>query len=621
MGTDRLLTVYDRGHFQRVNMPDGRSPGIVTAITEDIEQNIWVYVSDRERLLLRIHDLRVLDQFTASQIPRARVLAQDPQGGIWLGLFNGNLAHYRGARLEVIPLTHSSVDSPVMSIFVDGDNSVWAATRNGLFRWKEGRLQQLTARLGLPCDEILAIAEDSQKTLWLYANCGAFAISDSELERWWKMSDTTVRPRFVLDALDGAQPSATSFQPAVAKSRDGRLWFANDTLAQIIDPARLGKNALAPPVHIETLIADRKSYPIHANLQLPALTRDIEVDYTALSLVIPQRVRFRYKLDERDADWQDAGTRRQAFYNDLPPGSYHFRVTGSNNDGLWNEAGASLSFSIAPAWYQTLWFRLLCAVLFLASLSLFYRLRVRQIAAEMNTRFDERLAERTRLARDFHDTLLQTIQGSKMVADDALDGDADPIRMRSALGRLSTWLGRAMDEGRSALSSLRNSTIERNDLAEALRRAGEECQFQRPIEFALRVEGTGQDLHPIVRDEVYRLGYEAIRNACIHSEASQLTVELSYIKDLILRVRDNGKGIEPEVAASGKSGHFGLLGMYERASRVRGKFTIASSPGTGTDVELVVPRSFAFQEPHYTRQDRSGQLRRFFRSLLTSRKR
>jgi len=239
----------------------------------------------------------------------------------------------------------------------------------------------------------------------------------------------------------------------------------------------------------------------------------------------------------------------------------------------------------------------------------------------MNTRFDERLAERTRLARNFHDTLLQTIQGSKMVADDALDGDADPIRMRIALGRLSTWLGRAMDEGRSALSSLRNSTIERNDLAEALRRAGEECQFQRPIEFALRVEGTGQDLHPIVRDEVYRLGYEAIRNACIHSEASQLTVELSYIKDLILRVRDNGKGIEPEVAASGKSGHFGLLGMYERASRVRGKFTIASSPGTGTDVELVVPRSFAFQEPHYTRQDRSGQLRRFFRSLLTSRKR
>ena len=246
VGTDRLLTVYDRGHFQRVNMPDGRSPGIVTAITEDIEQNIWVYVADRERLLLRIHDLRVLDQFTASQIPPARVLAQDPQGGIWLGLFNGNLAHYRGARLEVIPLTHSSVDSPVMSIFVDGDNSVWAATRNSLFRWKEGRLQQLTARQGLPCDGILAIAEDSQKTLWLYANCGAFAIADSELERWWKMPDTTgAAPIRSRRARRGAAIS-DKLSASGSKSRDGRLWFANDTTAQIIESRAAGKKLARP---------------------------------------------------------------------------------------------------------------------------------------------------------------------------------------------------------------------------------------------------------------------------------------------------------------------------------------------------------------------------------------
>jgi histidine kinase/DNA gyrase B/HSP90-like ATPase/histidine kinase len=197
------------------------------------------------------------------------------------------------------------------------------------------------------------------------------------------------------------------------------------------------------------------------------------------------------------------------------------------------------------------------------------------------------------VARDLHDTLLQTIQRSKMVTDNVLAGDPDQARMRSALERLSGWLGRAVQEGRVALNSLRSSATEQNDLAEALRRAGEEFRMERALEFDLFVEGKSWRMHPIVRDEVYRIAYEAIRNACTHSGGDHVVVKLTYGTNLILNIRDNGTGVEPTVAARGKDGHFGVIGMYERAQKLRAKLAISSLKGSGTEVELVVPRKFA----------------------------
>ena len=237
---------------------------------------------------------------------------------------------------------------------------------------------------------------------------------------------------------------------------------------------------------------------------------------------MPEKVRFRYRLEGVDKDWQDAGTRREAFYTRLGPGEYHFRVIACNNDGVWNEEGAHLDFNIAPAWYQTIWFLALCIATGLLILWALYRMRLQQVAKAMSVRFDDRLAERTRIARDLHDTLLQTIQGSKLVADSALKQSADPSRMRGALEQLSIWLGRATEEGRAALNSLRTSTTETNDLAEAFRRAIGECRIENSMESSFSVVGDTREMHPIVRDEVYRIGYEAIRNACAHSQASQL---------------------------------------------------------------------------------------------------
>jgi signal transduction histidine kinase len=232
-------------------------------------------------------------------------------------------------------------------------------------------------------------------------------------------------------------------------------------------------------------------------------------------------------------------------------------------------------------------------VAFLALVWAIYQLRVQQL----HRQFAIRLNERTRIARELHDTFLQTIQGSKLVADDALEHLNDPIRTRHSLQRLSDWLERATKEGRAALHALRASATEENELAAALLRALEDSRKDTSMEVQFAVTGDARDMHPIVRDEVYRIGYEAIRNACAHSKSTQLEVGLNYSRDLTVRVRDNGVGIDPAVVEKGKQGHLGLRGMRERAARIGGKLTVVSSPNAGTEVALVVPGRIVFRKP------------------------
>jgi streptogramin lyase len=471
VGIDRTMSIYKNGRFRTIDRPDGRPIGLVVGMTEDVDNNIWVETSGPPRALIRIHDLRVQEEFPAPRMPEARKVASDPNGGIWLGLMNGDLARYRRGKTEIFPFKHGE-DSRVNQLVVNSDGSVLGATPLGVVGWKEGKQQTLTGQNGLPCNTVYALIEDSHRDLWLYTECGLVEIADTEIQRWWAQPDITVQLK-TFDTFDGVQPGRAPFGGA-ARSPDGRLWFANGDVLQMIDPVHLNGNALPPPVHVEAVVADRKNYSPNRDLRLPPLTRHLEIDYTALSFVAPQKVRFRYKLEGHDGAWQEPGTRRQAFYTDLRPGKYRFRVIACNNDGVWNEAGATLDFSVAPAWYQTNWFRALCFILGGFIICAMYRLRVRQISRAIGARFDERLAERTRMAREIHDTFLQTVQGSKLVADDALDSSTDPVRMRRAMEQLSAWLGRATREGRAALNSLRSATTQTNDLAEALRRVTED---------------------------------------------------------------------------------------------------------------------------------------------------
>jgi signal transduction histidine kinase len=229
-----------------------------------------------------------------------------------------------------------------------------------------------------------------------------------------------------------------------------------------------------------------------------------------------------------------------------------------------------------------------------------YRLRVRQMSHSMTARFDERLSERTRVAREIHDTLLQTLQGSKLVADLALKDPADHTRMVGAMEQLSTWLAQATAEGRAALKSLRASATETNDLAEALRRAVDESRDMTRAEVSLTTKGDAREMHPVVRDEIYRIAYEAIRNACQHSRAERIEVSLEYGHDLVLSVRDNGIGVGPDIAAKGKEGHFGVAGMKERAMRIGGSVTLVGDAGAGTVMTLVVAGRLAFRRARST---------------------
>jgi signal transduction histidine kinase len=218
-----------------------------------------------------------------------------------------------------------------------------------------------------------------------------------------------------------------------------------------------------------------------------------------------------------------------------------------------------------------------------------YRYRLHQIARQFNLRLEERVSERTRLAREFHDTFLQTIQASKMLADDALDEATDAAGMRLAITKLSQWLGRATEEGRAALNSLRASVVQRNDLLEAIRTTTGELAIPESLKVTFAVSGSAKEMRPLILEEVYRIGCEAIRNACTHSEAERVDVELCYGEDFVLRVTDNGKGISPEIVDQGRQGHFGLRGMRERAARIGGKFNLVTSPTSGTQITLRIP--------------------------------
>lgn len=607
VGIENDLYVYDDGAFRVIRHSDGTSLGIIFSITADVNHNIWVRAGPN---LDEIADFQVRKEQTSPLISTAYILAATPDGGLVLGLVDGSLVRYKNGNTQVIKSDETRNTRQIRDLLVDSDGSIWGTTLDELFCLRGSSRHNLAVHNGLPCDGIFALVKDHANAIWLDSKCGLIQIPRSELDRWWQQPDSVVHTKLI-DGGDGVQPGLTSLKPQATRTPDGRLWFVNGSELQMIDVDHLRKNPIAPPVHIEGVVADRVGYEPQDGLRLPALTSDLEIGYTALSFVAPQKVRFRYILEGRDVRWQEPGTRRQAFYTDLKPGNYRFHVIASNNDGVWNETGAALSFSIAPAWFQTTWFRVLCCLLALFIVWAIYRLRVRQIAATLNARFDERMNERTRLARELHDTLLQTIQGSKMVADNALDQPNDPTRMHQALQRLSDWMGQATLEGRAALNSLRASTTQRNNLAEALRQTTQSDLIPQSMSVTFSVVGTASEMHPIARDEIYRIGYEAIHNAGAHARASRLEVELRYSQNLTLRIRDNGIGIDPAIIDTGKEDHYGLAGMRERSERIGSKLTVLSSASSGTEIQLVVPGSVIFQTTTPDQKGLFAKLRTF----------
>ncbi len=593
---------WDGKRFSRLpNVPGGS----VYGVAEDSRHTVWLN-NEQHGLIHVRHDGEV------EAIPWSRLghndvglsMAVDPSHqSLWLGFAHGGIVNWKDGEVRASYASKDGLGSGMVRQLRFGTRgTLWAATQSGLSRIKDGGVTTLGSKNGLPCDTVHWSVEDNDHNIWLYMPCGLLRIARPELDAWVADPKRKVH-HTIYDITDGV-PLAMSnggFGPNVSKAPDGRIWFPSFYGISVIDPHNLHENKLPPPVHIEQIIADDKPYDATNGLSLPPHVRYLAIDYTALSLVAPEKVRFRYKLEGEDKDWREVINDRHVQYTNLPPKHYRFRVLACNNRGVWNEEGAALDFVIPPAWYQTNWFRAACVAAFLAMIWGIHELRVRQLAAQFNMRLEERVAERTRVARDLHDTLLQSVQallpslqaGINMLA-------ARPADARKVLEATADHASQAIAEGRDAVQGLRMSTVEKNDLAVAIRTVGEElasaASTQPSPNFNVVVEGASRNLHPILRDEVYRLATEALRNAFRHAAAQNIEVEIRYDEKYFrLRVRDDGKGIPFDVlGGDGREGHYGLPGMRERAKLVGGKLAIWTEMDGGTEIELSIPGARAY---------------------------
>jgi signal transduction histidine kinase/ligand-binding sensor domain-containing protein len=578
--------------------------GIVYSFTDDSAGNVWV---SHQKGLLHLFGARVVELIPWARLGRTEpafaLLHDAVQGGLWLGFLDGGVAYFKDGQLRASYASAEGLgQGMVRDFYIDGNGTLWTATEGGLSRIEDGRVLTLTSQNGLPCDTAHWMREDDSHSVWLYLACGLVRIGRSELDSWVSHPKQTIHAT-VFDSSDGVSSHRFTggYNSVVAKSADGKLWFVQSGGVSVIDPHRLPVNKLPPPVHIEEIVADDKTYDATNGLRLPPRVRNLAIDYTALSLVVPEKVHFRYELEGQNRKWHEVINDRQVQYTNLGPGTYRFRVLACNNSGVWNEEGASLDFVIPPMWYQTNWFYALCGAAFLALLWAAYQLRVRQLAAQFNMRLDERVAERTRIARDLHDTLLQSFQALLLRFQGGINMLAQrPADARRVLEDAVDRASQAIAEGRDAIGDLRMSTVEKNDLAVAIKTiAGELASAhdnQASTPFQLLVEGTPRELHPILRDEVYRLATEALRNVFRHAAAKNVEVEIRYDQKYFrLRIRDDGKGIPSDVLlGDGREGHYGLHGMRERAKLVGGKLTIWTELDSGTEIELNIPGARAY---------------------------
>jgi len=520
----------------------------------------------------------------------------DSERRVWFGFAN-TVAMLDGDRVRIFSGKDGVQVGAVTSIQGKG-TKIWIGGEFGLEFFDGSRFQPVNPSDGSAFGGISGIVGDPEDGLWFAENRGIIHIREAQL-RQLGSGNVEFETFDLLDGLD-AELRGPLASPSAVQTTDGRIWFATTKGVAWINPKRIVRNTVPPPVLIKSVIVDGRKYNSSTFLRLPPRTANLRIAYTATSLTAPERVRFRYKLEGQDKDWQEPGTRREAVYTNLDTGSYTFHVMACNNDGVWNEAGASLEFSVLPAYYQTTWFRTLCVGAFLGLLWALYQLRVRQLQQKFAVVVEARVNERTRIARELHDTVLQSLHGLLMSFQRAANLLPDrPVEAKNKLEGAIDQAAQAITEGREAVQGLRSSTVVTNDLAVAIQTLGEELAAQQTTQdaplFDVAVEGTPRDLNPILRDDVYRIAGEALRNAFHHARARHIEVEIQYDKGhLRLRVRDDGRGVDSGVFTEGRSGHWGLQGMRERAKLLGGDLEVWSELDSGTEIQLSVPAPIAY---------------------------
>jgi signal transduction histidine kinase/ligand-binding sensor domain-containing protein len=481
-------------------------------------------------------------------------------------------------------------------------DTLFVAGRFGLAQLRHGRFETLYASQAPLFSDVKGIVRTPAGDMWFAGPGGIVRMTAAQLTDAFA-NPSQPQPLQLFGAADGlrSRPHSHS-RRAIVQGGDGRLWIATQTGTLWLDPANISRSRTPPRVAVSALSADRV-YRDPSSIALPAGTSNIQIDFAVLAFSNPRSARVRYRIEGQDPDWIEAGTRRQAFYTNLPPGTYRFQVIAANGDGVWNVEGATVAFEIPPTFFQSRSFFALCTLLALLPLWLFYRLRVAQVARRMahdfNLRLDERVNERTRIARELHDTLLQSFQGLMLRFQSARDLlPADPADAVEALDGALDRADQAIVEGRDAIQNLRSSTTVSNELAQAITSLAEELTNgpeKGSATFRMSVEGSPRDLHPIVRDDIHRIAREALRNAFRHAQASHIEAEVTYgARELRVRIRDDGTGIDPQHLNAGRARHWGLTNMRERAQQIGSELSLWSEVGAGTEMELRIPGSVAY---------------------------
>jgi signal transduction histidine kinase/ligand-binding sensor domain-containing protein len=608
-GGDSRLWRYSGTGLTLLPSPEEEKAGPVVSLAVDRNNDLWISTAIGGTYLLRHGVWSSQNEALGKRSGLIGAMAGDEAGNVWFGFAN-NLVRWDGSAYQKFSFPNGARGVSESTLSVRGDR-VWLGGPGGIELFTHGHFYLLRWKDNDLPGRVSGVIETGTGELWANGFSGITHVPADELTRWLRdpMSAISGERLNALDGLPGFSAERIP-EPSIAESREGRLWFATTKGITWLEPAKLreNRNPLPPPVLISSILSDGKTYVASNGLSLPARTDKLEIDYTALSFAVPERVQFRYKLDGVDDGWQDAGTRRQAFYTSLSPRRYRFHVIACNNDGVWNEAGATTEFSIAPAWFQTAWFTALCVCVLLLLLWTLYQLRLRQLAQQFHLGIEARVDERTRIARELHDTLLQSFNGLLLrfqAVSNLLPARPDEAKQRvdSAIEEAA----RAITEGRDAVHALRSTGSAAADLAESIGNLGKELLSQpandETPEFRVQVEGTPRSLNPIVRDEAYRIAAEALRNAVRHARARQIEVEIRYSEQqLRLRIRDDGKGIDRTLLDRDHApGHWGLRGMRERAKLIGGILEIWSELNSGAEIELTVPAASAYAKPRTSR--------------------
>ncbi len=608
VGTPDGLDRVRDGHVTAYTSADGLADDFVRSLYSASDGSLWV---GTRRGLSHLENGRFasytsmdgLGSDLVGAVVEQRSEQRSEQGGgprgeysaptLWIATLGG-LTRFNHGRFSTLTTRDGLSSNVITALYPDGEGNLWIGTnQGGLNRLRNGRITAYPPeRTGLP-ESVYAILEDARGNLWLGSKTGVYSVAKHQLDDFAVDAASRVAPA-VYGTADGMKVGECSSggHPAAWKLADGTMWFATLKGIAAVDPEHLSRNLVPPPVAIEEVLIDDK--PV-AKLTEPLVVapgmRRFEFRYAGMSFVAPQKVRYRYKLDGFDRDWVEAGAGRAAYYTNLPPGRYRFHVLAANNDGLWNETGASLDFRLRPRFYQTLWFYLGLALGLAMLAYASYRWRLRQV----ELRYDAVLAERGRIAREIHDTLAQSLVGISVqleLVNRLLASSVDSARAQLDAAR--SLVRESIAEARSSIWDLRSQAAATEDFATRIARmAAAAAENSAPkIRVNSKVSGIYRPLPPKTEAELLRIAQEAVANAVRHAKPERIAIEIRFgARDLEMTIEDDGSGFDglPHPQSSGPEGHFGLAGMRERAAEIGGTLTIDSAPGKGTRVTASVP--------------------------------